>query len=139
MSRLSLTAQTLHQNRLIGVGLSQKIYNKRTGGLADNTGMERIYQSIYCILNTMLGERVFLPEFGSRLHELVFEPNDEIVADLAKLYICDALAKWEKRITVTDVYVRANDHTVACEIRFVLNKSNILGNYIYEFNRFPSI
>ena len=136
---MSLTGQINHQNRLIGTGLSQSIYNRRTGGLAGNTGLERIYQSIIAILSTMLGERVFLPEFGSRLHELIFEPNDDILADLAKLYIRDALAKWEKRINVTDVLVRVNDHEVACDIRFILNNSNILGNYIYEFNRFPSI
>jgi len=61
--------------------------------------------SILHILNTRIGSRVRQPTFGSRLPELVFEPNDDLMIELARSYVEDALAKWEPRITVEDVQV----------------------------------
>lgn len=62
-----------------------------------------IFASIVSILSTPIGTRVYLPEFGSRLTSLPFEPNDELLAALAETYIRDAIAKWEPRVEVLEV------------------------------------
>lgn len=101
------------------------------------TGIDKIQDSIYNILSTKVGERLFLPEFGSRLHMLVFEPNNAIFADLADFYIRDALGKWEKRIQVTDVSVLTEQegNIVPIEISYQITNSNIYDTYVFPFNK----
>lgn len=57
-----------------------------------------ILSSIMNILNTPLDSRIMMPQFGSVLHELVFEPNDDILGALAQSYVADAIARWEPRV-----------------------------------------
>ena len=101
------------------------------------TGIDKIQDSIYNILSTKVGERLFLPEFGSRLHTLIFEPNNAIFADLADFYIRDALGKWERRIEVTDVSILTEQegNIVPIEISYRITNSNIYDTYVYPFNK----
>jgi hypothetical protein len=46
------------------------------------------------------------PNFGCRLHELVFAPNNSHTAASARRYVEEALGMWEPRIRVTRVEVR---------------------------------
>ena len=56
-------------------------FQRRSGGAqvssATSTEHEHIHESIIQILGSRPGERFMRPEFGSRLKDLVFEPNDE--------------------------------------------------------------
>ena len=71
------------------------------GGLAVNRSpAASIAQSITMILATTPGERVMRPEYGSRLQELVFQPNDATTAGLAIQYVKEAISRWEPRIRV---------------------------------------
>ena len=101
------------------------------------TGIDKIQDSIYNILSTKVGERLFLPEFGSRLHTVIFEPNNAIFADLADFYIRDALGKWERRIEVTDVSILTEQegNIVPIEISYRITNSNIYDTYVYPFNK----
>ncbi|MCA9994226.1 MAG: GPW/gp25 family protein [Anaerolineales bacterium] len=62
-----------------------------------------VEQAMHIILSTALGERVMRPEFGCRIHDLVFAPNDGQTAVQAERYVEEALARWEPRITVNSV------------------------------------
>jgi len=64
-----------------------------------------IESSINQILNTVPGERVHLPEFGSRLKLLAFSPLDEFLAIQIKTEIMEAINRWEDRIIISDVEV----------------------------------
>lgn len=71
------------------------------GGLAVHArASASIAQSIKMILATTPGERVMRPEYGSRLQELVFQPNDPTTAGLAIQYVKEAISRWEPRIRV---------------------------------------
>ncbi|MEZ4611592.1 MAG: GPW/gp25 family protein [Caldilineaceae bacterium] len=61
------------------------------GGIALVSGYTEIEQAIRIILSTAVGERAMRPEFGSRLHELVFAPINEETKALARRYAEDAL------------------------------------------------
>lgn len=62
-----------------------------------------IKESIKDILLTPLGSRVMLPEYGSRLFELIDRRvDDSFRADLA-WYVVEAVEKWEKRIKIDEV------------------------------------
>ena len=85
-----------------------------------------IKDNILQILLTNPGERVRLPEFGSRLRELVFEPNDAILEGLAKIYIKEAIERWEDRIEFTGLDFVSDDH----ELKFGVH-------FTYRFNKLP--
>jgi phage baseplate assembly protein W len=64
---------------------------------------QAVRQALLLLLSTMPGERVMRPGYGSRLHRLVFAPNDDTTAGLAIHYVRDAIRRWEPRVEIVDV------------------------------------
>jgi len=100
----------------------------------------KINGSIHHILSTAIGTRLFLPTFGSNLYKLVFEPNDDIFVDSARVYISDALTAWEKRIVLLSIDVLTstvdlNNNTAYLRVNYRVVTSQILGNFVYPFVR----
>jgi hypothetical protein len=62
-----------------------------------------VEEAMMMILLTPKGQRVMRPEFGCRIHDLVFAPNDATTTGLAAYYVEEALAMWEPRVRVLDV------------------------------------
>ena len=73
------------------------------------SGDRNIETSILLILRTDLGERVYRPDFGSRLSELVFMPLNTRTLMLIRLYVQEALDLWEPRIVIEDVRTEPNN------------------------------
>ena len=73
------------------------------GGVSTSEFEENIRQNITIILGTKPGERQMLPEFGCRMHEMVFSPNTSTTATLIKHHVESALIRWEPRIEVDSV------------------------------------
>ena len=67
--------------------------------------IEAINNSIRNILTTQKGSLEGMPEFGSRLNELVFSQIDHITIDLLKNLIQEALREWEDRIIISDIVI----------------------------------
>jgi phage baseplate assembly protein W len=74
-----------------------------SGGVAMVDGDQAVRQALLMLLSTMPGERVMRPGYGSRLHRLVFAPNDDTTAGLAIHYVREAIRRWEPRVEVIDV------------------------------------
>jgi phage baseplate assembly protein W len=74
-----------------------------TGGVASASGDEKIRQNIRALLGTRYGERVMLREYGTRIHSLVHDPNDEALSTLIRRQLQEALLAWEPRVLVTGV------------------------------------
>ena len=73
------------------------------GSLRLSAFSHNIEECIHLILRTKLGERLYRPDFGSRLSELVFAPMNTQTLLLIRLYVEEALKKWEPRITVEEI------------------------------------
>lgn len=69
-----------------------------TGGVTWATGVDKIRQNVRLVLGTRMGERPMLRQFGSRLHQLVHEPNDAAMGDILQHQAQQALLQWEPRI-----------------------------------------
>ena len=67
--------------------------------------IEAINNSIRNILTTQKGSLEGMPEFGSRLNELVFSQIDHITIDLLKNLIQEAIRQWEDRIIISDIVI----------------------------------
>lgn len=76
-----------------------------------------IENSIKDILLTPLGSRVMLPEYGSRLFELIDRKvDDEFRADLA-CFVIEAVEKWEKRVKIDEVRLMGlKDHKLSFKV-----------------------
>lgn len=78
-------------------------FDPASGHVATSEYEQNIRESITLILGTKPGERQMLPEFGCRVHELVYSPNTRATATLVAHYVEEALARWEPRIAVDKV------------------------------------
>ena len=99
-------------------------------------GQEKINESIKMILSTRVGERLFMPEFGSKLYTINFEQNTYISCDLAIVYAREALQQWEKRIEIDriDVDTDFDNNQILMSIYYHIRNSNVQGSYVYPFN-----
>jgi phage baseplate assembly protein W len=87
------------------------------GGIYSSGGDESIRGKIIQLLFTAPGERVHQPEFGCGLFNLVFEPNDTVLAPAMQFTIGQALARWLSDEIVTDaVNVTADGEYAVVEV-----------------------
>ena len=88
-----------------------------SGRITSSSGDEAIRGKIIQILFTTPGERVNLPEFGCGLFNLVFEPNDFVLADAMEFTVGQALTRWLRdEIIVDAVNVKAEQEQAIIEI-----------------------
>jgi uncharacterized protein len=72
------------------------------------------------VLFTAPGERVNLPEFGCGLFDLVFDPNNTVLAAATEFTVGQALTRWlGDQIVVDGVDVQAQDEVVSVEIAYL--------------------
>jgi phage baseplate assembly protein W len=87
------------------------------GGITALGGDPRIRAKILQILFTAQGERVHQPEFGCGLLNLVFEPNDSVLAPAVQFTVGQALARWlGDEIAVDAVNTAAEGEYIVVEI-----------------------
>ena len=90
---------------MIFLGAPYPILKNPKGLLYTQNGINQVKSDLLVLLLTTPGERVMLPNYGTPLKELVFEQNDDVVAQKAKDMIARSISAWEPRITVTDISV----------------------------------
>jgi len=99
-----------------------------------------IRQAIRIILGTAPGERVMRPDFGCRIHELIFWPANQDTADIAERYVREALLRWEPRIRLETVIVTpggAQYGQLVVEIEYEIKTRNDKHNMVYPFYLTP--
>ena len=76
-----------------------------------------INYSLYQILMTTPGERMWNPEFGCKLRELIFKNVSDTTFTTAKNIILTAIRRWEPRVTVepADITVTVTAATLSSE------------------------
>jgi len=110
------------------------------GGVRLAQGDRDVAEAIRLILGTALGERRMRPEFGCRIHELIFSPLDPATRGLMRHYTIEALRRWEPRIEVRDVRVSRHPHVdgaVLIDVDYVLKQTNDERNLVFPFYRIP--
>jgi hypothetical protein len=91
------------QKAYLGTGWASPLRVNVQGSIPLSAEERNIEESIWIILRTDLGERVYRPNFGSRLSELVFAPMNTQTLLLIRLYVQEALEMWEPRIEIDEV------------------------------------
>jgi hypothetical protein len=104
-----------------------------TGGVDMVSGHASVRQSILMLLTTAPGERVMRPDYGCRLQELVFSPNDPTSHGLAIHYVRSAIRRWEPRVEILFLDATASeedpgrmDITLAYRLRRTGRRENLV-------------
>ena len=89
------------------------------GRISASGGDDAILGKIIQVLFTTPGERVHVPDFGCGLFNLVFEPNDAILAATMEFTVGQALSRWlGNEIVVDGVNVEAEEETVTIQVAY---------------------
>jgi hypothetical protein len=99
-----------------------------------------IRQAIRIIIGTALGERVMRPDFGCRIHELIFDPANAETAATAERYVREAISRWEPRIRleVVNAYPDANEYgAIIIELVYEIKGQNDRRNLVFPFYLIP--
>jgi phage baseplate assembly protein W len=94
--------------QLYGQGMAFPPRVQPDGSIAWSSGEDNIREAIRIVLMTEPGERLNLPSFGAGLGRFLFEPNTASTHTLIAERIQTALQRWEPRVRVEAVEVRAD-------------------------------
>jgi uncharacterized protein len=89
----------------LGTGFSFPLKVSSQGLIQLSSDEFNIEESIRIILRTEPGERVYRPDFGCRLSELSFAPLNTQTMMMIRLYVQEALQRWEPRIDKIQVNI----------------------------------
>lgn len=123
----------------LGAGLVCPFVRDQKNDFANDNGLNVIRSCVAQILGTKAaddtgtnqGELVWRPTFGSRLY-LLQHRKGPILAQMARVYVVDALAKWETR--VTNVRVTAaffpSQYLLTVDLLYDVIARNVPGNQV---------
>lgn len=101
--------------------------NPATGDVAMRYNDQSVIRSIRNLLDTNLYDRLFQPDIGSTLNQLLFEPVSPITATLIETEIVRVLTNYEPRATINSLTVSAdpdsNQFTVHLTV-FIANQTS---------------
>lgn len=123
------------EREYLGKGLAFPLHLNVQGGLKFSSEAQKVKESIWIILRTSLGERVYRPDFGSRLSELVFEPLNSTTLIQIRVYVLEALEVWESRIDVDRIDAEPDPvrGRVDIKIDYHLKDYPDLYSFVYPF------
>lgn len=121
-------------NQFIGGGMIFPIKVNAKGSV-DIVGNNELLQSaIKNILYWPTSHRFFNEQFGSRIFDVLEEPNDNIGKALVRTFIFEAINRWEKRVTVKQVKLLNSDHQVVnIEITYEIRNTRTEETMVFPF------
>jgi len=125
-----------------GRGLIHPFRRDGRGDFANQSGPDLVRSSVSQILGTFAaseaseGEVPWRPDFGSLLYMLRHQQNNQALVELARVYVVDAISRWEPRVRITGVSARKFENNSRDDSLEILVRYNFLdqntGKVIYE-------
>jgi phage baseplate assembly protein W len=125
-----------NERDFLGRGLRFPVSVNLNGGVSSSALEENIRQSVFIILGTAPGERIKRPDFGCRIHDLMFAPDNDMTAALAEVYCKDAIYKFEPRIDHVSVRALGNPdqpNRLDIRIEYIIAGKNDKRNLVFPF------
>jgi phage baseplate assembly protein W len=110
---------------ILGTGLKFPLEFDSKGELVLISGSDCVKQDLIDLLTTQLGTRPFLGQYGSRLQELRYIQNTDILRSLATTYITDAFLQ-ENRVVLQSVDIEQQD----TQFNAIVTYKNVLSTKI---------
>jgi len=119
------------------VGLGADLSVSRKGDIETVSGRQSLGQALLHRLLTRRGELgdIGHPDYGSRLHELIGEPNNERTRELLRLYAKECISQEPrvKDIVSLTATVSNDPHVVVLDFTVLPIKSSIPMNVVFPF------
>jgi uncharacterized protein len=125
-----------NEREFLGKGLRFPVSVNLNGGVSSSALEENVRQCIFIILGTAPGERLMRPDFGCRIHDLMFAPNNDITAARAEVYCEEAIYKFEPRVEKVTCAALPNPdqpNRLDLRIEYVIAGRNDKRNLVYPF------
>ncbi len=97
------------------------------GYFAPMRGTDLTRTAFAMILGTRIGERVMRPALGSRVPDLLFEPNDAVLQNSAKAFIEDALNEQQSRATLVSSAISTERDALLMTLTYQENRETPSG------------
>jgi phage baseplate assembly protein W len=98
--------------------------NPISGEIARVTNEKAVIRAIKNLINTNRGERPFQPNLGCGIKKLLFEPMDEVTADLIKMEITTTITQYEPRVNLILVDVQPQEQSDAYIVSITFSMVN---------------
>lgn len=124
------------KNSFIGSGFSFPMQVDVLGETETSSDNANIRESMMLILGTAPGERLFRPDFGCAIHDILFEPNTALTAAKIEYEVKRSLTAFEPRVTNIEVKAvpDADEPTrMNVSISYVIRRTNTSANLVYPF------
>ena len=125
-----------NEREFLGKGVRFPVSVNLNGGVSSSVLEENVRQSIFIVLGTAPGERLNRPDFGCRIHDLMFAPNNSMTAARAEVYCEEAIYKYEPRVDKVVCRAGANPdqpNRLDIRIEYVIAGKNDKRNLVYPF------
>ena len=111
--------------------------NPQTGDVATVKDAVSVKRGIKNVLLTAPFERLFQPEFGSGIKNILFEPMTPLTEQRLSDACRDAIEAWEKRASVIDIAVISDEeyNRYRVAIKFSINNSLVTEQVDVFLNR----
>ncbi len=120
----------------LGKGLRFPVSINLNGGVSSSALEENVRQSIFIILGTAPGERIRRPDFGCKIHDLMFAPNNAMTAARAEIYCEEAIYKYEPRIESVTCRAMPNPsqpNVLDLKVQYIIAGTNSEKNLVFPF------
>lgn len=118
------------------IGLNLPITDGKSGYFDQSTDtFTSIRMNIINLLRTNPGERRMNPTFGSRLWNIVFEPNDEFVFDKVSKVIKEDINQWIPGVTVNSIDVNSLEGNQSVDLKDVYQLHIVVSFTINAINQ----
>lgn len=118
----------------LGTALKSPLDLKR-GRVTLVSGTETVRQAIERLISTPKGSIFFNRQYGCRIEEMLFEPNNDIASEMIRFYIYEAIRDFEPRVAFVDIQTTIDDNRIDCIIKYRILATNEIQSFIYPFYR----
>jgi phage baseplate assembly protein W len=119
----------------LGKGIRFPFRINENGGVDLSSGEEHLAEGLRHLVSTRIGERVMRRDYGSRIYEVPFDPNDESAFAFLRQFVLKAARTWERRLVVQDVTMTIDykENLLRLKVPFLIVKNNREGNLVFPF------
>ena len=104
--------------------------------LATTDNVENVHKSVLILLQTNIGERVMLEDFGGSLANFQFEQVSLRLLEDIKDYVSSTIQKHEPRVRLENVAIETDtqqEGRLLVQLRYTVRSTNSTFNLVYPF------
>jgi phage baseplate assembly protein W len=119
----------------LGTGIKWPIEITQLGSIAMESDVSLVVQSIIRYLETPIGTEFFNEDIGSRIGQIGYEPNDELLMVLLDMLIAEAVDNETRCEYIETVFTIDPDmpEVMQCTIHVRIRSSNEVTSFIWPY------